>query len=129
MKIEGSVALVTGAASGLGRATTEGLLAAGARVVLIDLPSSDGAAVAESLGEAATFAPADVADVDAVGQAVATAVAQGPLRIAVNCAGIVTPGKVLGRSGPLDLNTFAKVIQVNLVGTFNVLRLAAAAMA
>jgi NAD(P)-dependent dehydrogenase (short-subunit alcohol dehydrogenase family) len=147
MDIKGTVALITGGASGLGAATARRLFDAGASVVLIDLPSSGGAAFADELkglpagaatvpgagdpgrtGPTAVFAPADVTDEAEVQAAVDTAAALGPLRIVVNCAGIGTPGKVLGRDGVLPLDTFNKVIQVNLVGTFNVLRLAAAAM-
>lgn len=135
MDVLGTVALITGGASGLGAATAKRLFDAGASVVLIDLPSSGGAAyVAElnaagsSSGARAAFIPADVTNETDVQAAVDTAVALGPLRIVVNCAGIATPGKVLGRDGVLPLETFNRVIQVNLVGTFNVLRLAAVAM-
>ncbi len=117
MKIEGSVALITGAASGLGLATARQLLDAEAKVVLADLPSSDGKAVAAELGERA-----DVA-------ALETAAELGELRIAVNCAGIGTPARVLGKNGPLPLADFSRITQVNLVGTFNVIRLAAEQMA
>jgi len=128
MDIDGRVALVTGAASGLGRATAEALHAAGAGVVLVDLERSDGKAVAGGLGERAVFAPADVTSADDVAAAVAAAVALGPLGVVVSCAGIGTPGRVVGRSGPLALETFAQVVTINLIGTFNVVRLAAAAM-
>ncbi|NUS36596.1 MAG: 3-hydroxyacyl-CoA dehydrogenase [Pseudarthrobacter sp.] len=134
MDSKGSVALVTGGASGLGAATARRLFDDGASVVLLDLPSSGGQAYADELkggaapGQAAVFAPADVTDEAEVRTAVATAAGLGPLRIVVNCAGIATPGKVLGRDGVLPLDTFNRVIQVNLVGTFNVLRLAAEAM-
>ncbi|MCU1434384.1 MAG: 3-hydroxy-2-methylbutyryl-CoA dehydrogenase [Pseudarthrobacter sp.] len=140
MDVNGTVALITGGASGLGAATAKRLFDAGASVVLIDLPSSAGAAFAAELNAGgggaagagspqAVFAPADVTSEAEVQAAVDTAVTLGPLRIVVNCAGIATPGKVLGRDGVLPLETFNRVIQVNLVGTFNVLRLAAAAMA
>lgn len=147
MDINGSVALITGGASGLGAATARRLFGAGASVVLIDLPSSAGEAFAAELnsstrseatgaaaaagpaGQTAVFAPADVTNEAEVQAAVDTAVALGPLRIVVNCAGIATPGKVLGREGVLPLDAFSRVIQVNLIGTFNVLRLAAEAMA
>jgi NAD(P)-dependent dehydrogenase (short-subunit alcohol dehydrogenase family) len=134
MDIAGSVALVTGGASGLGAATARRLFDDGASVVLVDLPSSAGQAMAETLnaraaaGQSAAFAPADVTDEADVRAAVGTAVGLGPLRIVVNCAGIATPGKVLGRDGVLPLETFSRVVQVNLIGTFNVLRLAAEAM-
>jgi NAD(P)-dependent dehydrogenase (short-subunit alcohol dehydrogenase family) len=127
MRIDGSVALVTGGASGLGFATAAALTAAGARVVLLDLPSSGGADAATTLPRA-TFAPADVTDEDSVAAAVDLAAAQGDLRIVVNCAGIATPGRAVGRTGPLPLAEFERVVRVNLVGTFNVVRLAAARM-
>jgi len=142
MEIKGSLALITGGASGLGAATARRLFDAGASVVLIDLPSSAGEAFAAELnaaasnsptgsgaGRTAVFAPADVTNEAEVQAAVDTAAALGPLRIVVNCAGIATPGKVLGRDGVLPLDAFSRVIQVNLIGTFNVLRLAAEAMA
>ena len=134
MDIKGSVALITGGASGLGAASARRLFDAGASVVLVDLGSSAGAALASELnsraaaGNKAVFVPADVTVEDQVQAAVDAASALGPLRIVVNCAGIATPGKVLGRDGVLPLETFSRVVQINLVGTFNVVRLAAAAM-
>lgn len=129
MKLEGASALITGGASGLGNATATRLAAAGVSVVLVDLPSSAGADAAARLGANSRFVAADVADESQVQQAVDAAVALAPLRIVVNCAGVATPGKVLGRDGILALADFTRVIQINLVGTFNVVRLAAAAMA
>lgn len=129
MQIQGSTALITGGASGLGLATATALHAAGARVVLVDLPQSAGADAAERLGDGAVFAPADVTSEADVQAAIDTATRLGPLRIAVNCAGVGTPGKILGRDGVLPLAEFERVVRINLVGTFNVLRLAAAAMA
>ena len=122
-------ALVTGGASGLGRATATALHAAGAEVVLVDLPTSRGAEVAAELGERAQFVAADVTDDTDVRAAVDAAVGAAPLRVAVNCAGVATPGKILGREGVLPLADFERVVRINLVGTFNVLRLAAEAMA
>ncbi|MEY9775116.1 SDR family NAD(P)-dependent oxidoreductase [Arthrobacter sp. MW3 TE3886] len=141
MDIKGTVALITGGASGLGAATARRLFDAGASVVLVDLPGSAGDAFAAELaasaaagaaagdGRSAVFVPADVTDEAQVQAAVDAAAALGALRIVVNCAGIATPGKVLGRDGVLPLEAFNRVIQINLVGTFNVIRLAAAAMA
>src|SRR5919107_3261164 len=134
MDIKGSVALITGGASVLGAATARRLFDAGASVALVDLGSSAGAGLASELnsragaGNKAVFVPTDVTNETQVQAAVDAAQELGPLRIVVNCAGIATPGKVLGRDGVLPLEAFNRVIQVNLVGTFNVLRLAAAAM-
>jgi NAD(P)-dependent dehydrogenase (short-subunit alcohol dehydrogenase family) len=128
VRVEGAVALVTGGASGLGRATAERLAGQGARVVVVDLPRSDGRAVAVTLG--GEFAPADVTDPAAVEAAIRTATGLGPLRVVVNCAGIGPPARVVDRDGsPMPLDAFTTVVQVNLIGTFNVIRLAAAAMA
>ena len=122
MQISGCSALVTGGASGLGLATARELRAAGAEVIILDLPGSGGENI-----EGVTFVPADVTDEAQVQAAVDAASA--PLRIVVNCAGIGTPGKTLGRDGPLPLTTFERVLRVNLLGTFNVIRLAARAIA
>ncbi len=128
MDIANGSALVTGGASGLGAATAKKLYDGGAAVVIVDLPQSAGAEYAAELGERAVFVPADVTKETDVQAAVDAAVELGPLRIVVNCAGVATPGKVLGRDGVLPLEKFEQVIQVNLIGTFNVIRLAAAAM-
>ena len=128
MQVAGKVALVTGGASGLGRAVVEELAGNGASVVICDLPTSNGPAVAEELGDAVRFSPTDVTSEDDVAAAIAVAGELGGLHVAVNCAGIGTPGRVLGRKGPHDLEQFATVIRVNLIGTFNVIRLAAAKM-
>lgn len=129
MRADAGVALVTGGASGLGLATAQVLAGLGAPVVIVDLPSSAGARMAAKLGPRVCFVPADVRDEEQVAVAVARAGEQGPLRVAVNCAGIGDPAKVLGRSGPLDLERFRRVVEINLIGTFNVTRLAAAAIA
>ena len=123
------VALVTGGASGLGAATVRALHAAGAGVVIVDLPQSPGAELAAELGQRAVFSPADVRDEAQVAAAIAAAAELGTLRVAVTWAGVAPPGRVVGRKGALPLETFATVIDINLVGTFNVLRLAAEAMA
>lgn len=129
MRIEGNVAVVTGGASGLGRATAELLHAQGATVVLVDLPGAPGKDVVEALGERAVFAPADVTSEDEVNAALDTAQQLGRLGICVNCAGIGSATRTVGRTGPFPLDVFTRTIQVNLVGTFNVLRLAAQRMA
>lgn len=123
MNIEGSVAVITGGASGLGLATARTLAAAGAHVALIDLPSAPGAGRASEIG--GVFAPADVTNEDEVAAALDTAANLGPIRVVVNCAGIGTPGRVIGRNGVLPLESFTKVVTVNLIGTFNVIRLGA----
>ncbi|GAA2079535.1 SDR family NAD(P)-dependent oxidoreductase [Microbacterium hatanonis] len=127
MNIDGSAALVTGGASGLGLATARRLAASGARVTLVDLPASPGASVAAEFG--AQFVPADVTDPEQIGAAVARATEAGPLRVVVNCAGIAPPAKVLDRDGaPTPLDLFERVLRVNLVGTYNVIAQASAVM-
>ncbi|CAO5154090.1 Uncharacterized oxidoreductase Rv1144 [Frankia sp. AiPs1] len=125
MKIENSVALVTGSASGLGLATARRLVAGGAKVVLVDLPSSPGEQSAKELGDAAVFAPADVTDEAAVAAALDIADGLGTLRVAVNCAGTASAVRVLGKKGVFPLDAFTRVVTINLIGTFNVIRLAA----
>lgn len=130
MKIAGSSALVTGGASGLGAATARRLAAAGASVVIADLNKEAGVALASELGANARFVETNVTDPSSMESAIAAASGKsGGIRILVNCAGIGIAEKVLGKDAPHDLNQFNKVIQVNLIGTFNALRLAAAAMA
>ncbi len=129
MRIGNTVALVTGGASGLGAATARRLHDEGAAVVVVDLPSSDGAAVAAALGERASFVGADVTDEQQVQSAVRRACALGTLRIVVSCAGVAPAARVLRRDGsPTRLADFVDAVTVNLVGTYNVLRLTAAAM-
>jgi NAD(P)-dependent dehydrogenase (short-subunit alcohol dehydrogenase family) len=125
---ESDVVLVTGGASGLGAATVRAVVAEGSSALIVDLPSSQGPELAAELGERVGFAAAYVRDEDQVQAAVAAAAQLGTLRVAVNCAGVATPGRVIGKRGVLPLETFRTVIDINLVGTFNVLRLAAAAM-
>jgi NAD(P)-dependent dehydrogenase (short-subunit alcohol dehydrogenase family) len=127
--IKDAVAVVTGGASGLGLATTQALLAEGARVVILDLPSSKGEEVAKELGDAVRFAPADVTDEEAVTKAFDLAETLGTVRIVVNCAGTGDAIRVLGKGGVYPLNKFARIVNINLVGTFNVLRLGAERMA
>ncbi|GAB2605579.1 SDR family NAD(P)-dependent oxidoreductase [Pseudactinotalea suaedae] len=124
-----TVVLITGGASGLGAATATRFHEDGAAVIVLDLPGAAGETFAASLGERATFVPADVRDEDQVRAAVERAAGLGELRVAVTCAGVATPGRLLGRAGVLPLEDLRRVIDINLVGTANVLRLAAQAMA
>src|SRR3954466_13676882 len=126
MRIDGCSAIVTGGASGLGFATATELAKAGAHVVIADLPSSPGEDRAKEIG--GSFAGLDVTDEAGVQQAARTATGQAPLRIVVNCAGVGTPARVLGKQGVLPLEAFEKVVRINLIGTFNAIRLAAAAI-
>lgn len=129
MDMPNTVALVTGAASGLGLATARRLLSQGARVVIADLPSSNGAAIAAELGENARFSPTDVTSEADVRAAIALATTSfGPLTAAINCAGIAIALRTLTKDGAHSLESFAKVLTVNTVGTFNVIRLAAESM-
>ena len=125
---ENDVVLVTGGASGLGAATVRAAVERGASAVIVDLPGSDGPALATELGERVGIAAADVRDEDQVQAAIVTAIERGTLRVLVNCAGVATPGRVVSKRGVLPLEAFRTVIDINLIGTFNVLRLAAAAM-
>lgn len=130
MNLSNKSFLVTGAASGLGAATAQMLVEAGARVLLVDLNAQAVQTRAQALGENARHAVADISDEAAAATAVRAALdAFGGLHGLINCAGIVGAEKILGRQGPHALANFAKVVQVNLVGSFNMLRLAAAAMA
>ncbi|AMT72613.1 MULTISPECIES: 3-hydroxyacyl-CoA dehydrogenase [Mycobacteroides] len=122
MEIKDAVAVVTGGASGLGLATTKRLLDAGASVVVIDLKGEE---VVAALGDRARFVATDVVDEEGVDKALDVAESMGPLRININCAGIGNAIKTLGKEGPFPLADFRKVVEVNLIGTFNVLRLAA----
>ncbi|MBX9638705.1 MAG: 3-hydroxyacyl-CoA dehydrogenase [Mycobacteriaceae bacterium] len=122
MEIRDAVAVVTGGASGLGLATTKRLLDAGAQVVVLDLRGAEAVA---ALGDRAHFAQTDVTDEDGVTKALDLAESLGPVRINVNCAGIGNAIKTLSKDGPFPLRGFKKVVEVNLIGTFNVLRLAA----
>lgn len=130
MNIWGMAAVVTGGASGLGRASAEKLLAQGARVVIVDLPGCDGEAVAATLGANCVFVPADVTDEAQMLRAFNVASALAPLRATVHCAGRGGPMRVVDKHGePGSLEQYEAVVRVNLIGTFNVLRLAAAQMA
>lgn len=130
MQIKDKSFVVTGGASGLGLASAKALLDQGGRVVLLDLPSSDGERVATELGEQARFAPADVTDTDSVNAALDAAEELGELRGVIHCAGRGGTERIISKTGePASLEFYENVIRVNLVGSFNVLRLAAARMA
>ncbi|MDQ2906402.1 MAG: 3-hydroxyacyl-CoA dehydrogenase [Ktedonobacteraceae bacterium] len=130
MRLENTSALVTGGASGLGAACVRLLTQSGARVVIADLNSETGSALAAELGDAVRFVKTNVTDEGSVQAAVQEAVTTfGGLHILINCAGIGSAERVIGKSGPASLESFTRVIQVNLVGTFNAIRLAAAAIA
>jgi NAD(P)-dependent dehydrogenase (short-subunit alcohol dehydrogenase family) len=130
MEIANHTALITGGASGLGAASARALHAAGGNVLLVDLDEAQGTALAQALGERAGFVRADVTSPEQMTRAVDQVLERfGALHAAVCCAGIGPPRRVLGREGPMPLQAYAQVIQVNLIGTFNTLRLAAAAIA
>ena len=130
MDISGISALVTGGASGLGLATAKRLLERGANVTLVDLPGSDGEAVAKELGDQAQFAAADVRSESEINAALEEAAERGPVRAVVHCAGRGGAVRVVAKDGsPGSQETYEEVVGVNLFGTFNVLRLAAARMA
>lgn len=130
MQLKGKTALVTGGASGLGAASVRMIANAGGNAIVLDLNRELGERIASTLHPAARFVQADVSDPLEVESAVEAAFeSYGALHIAINCAGIGDPQRVLGKSGPADLDRFAAVVRINLIGTFNVARLAAAAMA
>jgi NAD(P)-dependent dehydrogenase (short-subunit alcohol dehydrogenase family) len=130
MELAAVRAVITGGASGLGRATAMRLIAAGAQVALLDRPASAGADVARELGDRAVFAPADVTSADEVTAALDAARQRlGGLNVLVNCAGIGTAARTVSKGRAARLEDFTRVIQVNLIGTFNCIRLAAALMA
>jgi NAD(P)-dependent dehydrogenase (short-subunit alcohol dehydrogenase family) len=126
VEIKDAVAVVTGGASGLGLATTKRLLDAGAQVVVLDIRGKE---AVDELGDRAVFAETDVTNEAAVTAALDAAEKLGPLRIAVNCAGTGNAMKTLSKDGPFPLNAFRKIVEINLIGTFNVIRLAAERMA
>ncbi|MCF8588960.1 3-hydroxyacyl-CoA dehydrogenase [Gordonia sp. HY285] len=128
MNVNGKVALITGGASGLGLATARTLLDEGAKVVLLDLPTSKGAEVAAELGENVRFAPGDITDENAVVAALDLAEELGELRAVVSCAGTGRSLRVVGKKGVFPLDVFTRVVTINLIGTFNVVRLAAERM-
>ncbi|MCX5849516.1 MAG: 3-hydroxyacyl-CoA dehydrogenase [Deltaproteobacteria bacterium] len=125
MDIKDVVALVTGGASGLGEANVLELVKKGARAVIIDVDAEKGEKLAANIGANAIFVRTDITSEADVRQAIKKAVvAFGKINVAINCAGVVNPGKLIGRKGPLPLESFNKVLQINLVGTLNVIRLA-----
>ena len=127
MQIKAQAALVAGGASGLGAATARGLAAAGAKVALLDLNAELGGRLAAEIG--GVFVECDVADAAGAEAAIAKArAAHGPARILVNCAGIGGSKRLVGKDGPMPLEHFARIVNVNLVGSFNMMRLAAADM-
>lgn len=129
MDLRSAKAVVTGGASGLGYATAQRIVAAGGQVVLLDLNEEQGAASAAELGELALFVATDVADESDVKAAIQKAHEfMGGITLAVNCAGIATAGRTLGRDGPWPTENFNRVIQVNLIGSYNVTKEAAAVM-
>ncbi|GJL86711.1 MAG: 3-hydroxy-2-methylbutyryl-CoA dehydrogenase [Minwuia thermotolerans] len=130
MNLENTSALVTGGASGLGLACAKALVAKGASVVIVDLPTSAGADVAAELGDRVSFVAADVTSGEEMEAAVAAAEANGPLRSVLHCAGHGGAVRLVNRDGtPGSLEAYSRVINTNLIGSFNVLRLAAASMA
>ncbi|CAM3614122.1 SDR family NAD(P)-dependent oxidoreductase [Kibdelosporangium persicum] len=126
MQVSGIAAVVTGGASGLGGATAQALAKQGAKVFALDLP---GAIEKADAVDGITYVAADVTSPEQVRAAVDQAAGEAPLRVAVNCAGIGTAGRILSKKGVHDLDVYRKVIEINLIGTFNVLRLAAEAIA
>jgi 3-hydroxyacyl-CoA dehydrogenase/3-hydroxy-2-methylbutyryl-CoA dehydrogenase len=129
MQIKNSVALVTGGASGLGEACVRNFMARGGKVSILDFAEDRGQQIASELGDGALFCLTNITKEEEVQAAVdKTVEAFGGIHIAVNCAGVATPAKVLGKEGPMDLGHFNKVVQINLVGTMNVVRLAAEQM-
>ncbi len=130
MKISETVAIVTGGASGLGEATVRNFAAGGARVAIFDMNASRGEQIAAELGDNVIFAKVDVTSEENVKAGIAAAVdAFGKINANVNCAGIGMAMKTMGKEGPHDLGIYKKVIEINLIGTFNVLRLASEQMA
>jgi 3-hydroxyacyl-CoA dehydrogenase/3-hydroxy-2-methylbutyryl-CoA dehydrogenase len=130
MQIASSVGLVTGGASGLGEATVRMLVEAGSKAVILDRAGSAGEDLSRQLGAAAAFAPADVTSEEEVAAAVGLALQRfGAIHVVVNCAGVGAAMRTLTKAGPMPLAIFKKVVDINLIGTFNVIRLAAAELA
>ncbi|MBU1904986.1 MAG: SDR family NAD(P)-dependent oxidoreductase, partial [Proteobacteria bacterium] len=129
MDIKGSVAVITGGASGLGEACVRNFIGKGGKVSILDFARERGQAVASELGEAALFCMTDITKEEDVQAAIDKTVETfGAIHVAVNCAGVGIPAKVLGKEGPMSMNHFNKVVQINLMGTINIIRLAAEKM-
>ncbi len=129
MEVKECTAIVTGGASGLGEACVRQLVQSGARVAVLDLAEERGMQLASDLGDSAIFCKTDVSDANSVQQAVDKTIDSfGAIHVAISCAGLVIPSKVLGKEGPLPIDKFNLTIQVNLIGTMNVTRLAAEKM-
>jgi 3-hydroxyacyl-CoA dehydrogenase/3-hydroxy-2-methylbutyryl-CoA dehydrogenase len=125
MEVKDCIAVVTGGASGLGEACVRMLVGGGARVAILDLQEERGTALSEELGDSVIFANTDVTGEESVQSALsATIEAFGGINVAINCAGVGDPGKLLSKKGPMSLSFFNRVVQINLIGTFNVIRLA-----
>ncbi len=126
MEIQGNTAIVTGGASGLGGATSREIIAAGGKVAILDLPTSNGEKFAAELGANAIFCPGDVTKPDTISAALDAATDQlGPVRMCISCAGIGWAQRTVTREGPHPIEPFAKVVEINLIGTFNAIRLTA----
>lgn len=129
MKTKGSVSVITGGVSGLGEACARILVEAGGKVSLLDLAENKGNAIISELGEAAVFFKTDVTDDDAVQEAIDRTMGSfGAIHVAINCAGVGSPAKVIGKKGPISMENFKRVVEINLFGTMNVIRLAAEKM-
>lgn len=129
MRVKNSVAIVTGGASGLGEACIRGLIADGAKVSIFDLSENNGNRLASEMGENCLFCKTDVTDESSVRSAIEKTVQRfGAIHIAINCAGVATPAKVISKRGPMPIDSFIQVININLIGTMNIIRLAAEQM-
>lgn len=129
MRIKNSVAIVTGGASGLGEACIRGLIADGAKVSIFDLSENNGNRLASEMGENCLFCKTDVTDESSVRSAIEKTMQRfGAIHIAINCAGVATPAKVISKRGPMPIEGFIQVVNINLIGTMNIIRLAAEQM-
>jgi NAD(P)-dependent dehydrogenase (short-subunit alcohol dehydrogenase family) len=129
MKIEDCVAIITGGASGLGEACVCNMIEHGAKVTILDFAEDRGEKIAAELGDAVIFCRTDVTDEKSVQAAIDKTIdAFGAIHVTINCAGVATPAKVLGKEGPMPMDHFNRVVQINLMGTMNVIRLAAEKM-